>query len=150
MKKTIPIYILAISLTACVSTPKVPGQGADRPTAIINTKSTAAVVQKLTELCDRNGMFIEDSGASSVTCSKDAPMAAAVFLQTAYGTPLKSRVRFNTFPVQGGIKIATNVWYETQNALGQIDRTDINGGRGQEVLHRILRQAKTEIEGNKK
>ena len=150
MSKFITLILVAFSLLGCTSNPKVSGTA--RPATIINTKNAGTVIQKLTELCDRNGMFIEESAASSVTCSKEAPIAAQVFLQTAYGTPLQSKVRFNAFPVQGGIKVATNVWYETQNAFGQVDRTDINGGRGQEMLYRILDQAKSELEnkGGKK
>lgn len=82
--KYLPALVLGLTLTACVSNPKVPGAGAGRPETIIAASKASTVIEKITELCDRNGLMIEPVTATSVVCSKEAPMGAQLFLSTAY------------------------------------------------------------------
>lgn len=146
MKHHIPALFLCLGLAACVSNPKVPGAGAGRPETIIAVNKAATVIEKVTELCDRNGFMIEPQTANSVVCFREAPMGAQLFWGTTYGTPVQSKIRFNAFPVKGGIKLATNTWYETQNAFGKIDRADITNSNGLQLVHGIVDQAKAELE----
>lgn len=133
----------AIMLSACTQNPKV--DVISKPAIVVSGKSTERVLAKIAEICDRQDLIIDDRTSSSVVCSKDAPLGAQVLLSTRYGTDVKSRVRFNAFTIDSGVKVSANAWYDTQNAFGQTNKVDINGGPAREQIQSILNQVKSEL-----
>lgn len=135
----------AALLSACTTNPKV--AAISKPAIVVAGKNADSVIAKMTEICDRNDLTIEDRSNGSLVCSKDAPLGAQLLLGTDYGTDVKSHVRFNAFPVDGGIKVVAYAWYETQNAFGQTNKVDINGGASRGQIQTMLDQAKAELGG---
>lgn len=148
MKKIIPVFICAALLSACTQHPKV--EAMSQPSVLINTKNTKQIINKLTEICDRERLQIDNSDAHSVNCSREAPILAQAFLGTRYGTNVRSRIRFTVISLNTTTKVVGKAWFENQTAFGQTRTNEVEGGDTYSVLYRMLQQAKQEIEGGKR
>lgn len=143
MKKL--IILMPLALGACTTFPQVESMA--RPATVIEISNKQAVLDKIVELCDRNGLQIDNTEASSVTCSRQSSMATQVLLGTKYGTALRTRTQFNVFPIsKGKIKVAPRSWAENQNAFGQINTTEMDTAVVRQYTQTILDQARTELE----
>lgn len=146
MKKPLMMLTCALSLTACTTNPKVAAMA--QPATVIHVKSTAKVISKLSELCDRAGLRIDESNANNVTCSQESGVLAQALFGTKYGTAVRTTVRFNAFPVDHGIRVVANSSMGNQTAFGQNNTTDLgNGGVMSQQMQTILDEAKKELEG---
>ena len=145
MKKYFYLATLIMLTTSCAQN-KV---GAiTQPATVINTKNTAKVIAKLSEICDRNGLQIDNTGTHNVTCSQQSPVLAQGLLGTKYGTEVRSVVKFNAFPVgNSDTRVVGYVSMGNQTAFGQNNMMDMGpGGQMGAQVQRMLDQAKKEIE----
>lgn len=149
MKKFAALTLLSLLLSGCVTTgDKV--AAVTSPAVFIKSDSPQIVINKITELCDRRGLMIDESVPNGVTCSMEGSFMAQAFLGTAYGTPVRGCVRFNAFPVKGsGIKVVGNAWHETQNAFGQTQKIQTNAANTRESMQSLMNEAKAELEMGK-
>lgn len=141
--------MICFIMIGCLGGCAAGSQAGPRPRASveIQTKDSAVVVSKLSELCDRNGYRIDTSTSNSVTCSHDGGLAAQILLGTRYGSGVRQRVQFNTFPTAPGlIKVVPELWMESQTAFGQIKRTDLQTNNQNGSTQNVLNIAKQEIE----
>ncbi len=142
MKRTI-ILLSTFALSSCTW-----GPPPEKPplAAIINTKSQATVVNKMTEICDRNRLTIDETTQRSVTCSQEGNAFQQVLMKTRYGTPVQNKYKFTSFPLSGKTKVTATAWAETQNAFGQLNKIDMTKANGAQGLQAWLDTAKAEIE----
>lgn len=138
------IILLSLSLTACTQFPQVE---ATRPVSFIQTSNKQAVLDKITEVCDRNGLQIDESTASSVTCSQLSSLGTQILLGTKYGTDVRTRTQFTLVPMaKGKIKISPRSWAENETAFGQTKKTEMNTSAVWQSTQQILNQVRAEIE----
>lgn len=143
MKKL--IILVPLALSACTTFPQVDSMA--RPATVIQTSNKQAVLDKIVELCDRNGLQIDKTETSSVTCSRQSSLGTQVLLGTKYGTALRTRTQFNVFPLgKGKMKVSPRSWAENQNAFGQTNTTEMDTPVIRQYTQTILDQARTELE----
>lgn len=145
MRISFLILLSIVLLSACTSggiitqNPKVEGMA---PAAVlITTKDTKKVINKLAEICDRDGFQIDDTGTNNVNCSTEAPILAQAFLGTRYGTNVRSRLRFNVITLSTSTKIVGKAWFENQTAFGQTRTHELDGGEAKAYLQKAMQQA---------
>lgn len=136
---------LLMLTAACGQHPKV--GGAVQPTTFIDTKSVTKVTNKLTELCSRKGLMIDETTNNSVICSASANSIAQMLMTTKGGTEVRSRVRMTVFPVNNQIKVVANAWYESQNFYGKTDRNNAGDANSNAEVQSMLDEAKVELDG---
>ena len=139
------LLTLLLITTACTQHPKV--SGALQPATSIDTKNITKVTNKLTELCSRSGLTIDETTSNSVTCSASADAVAQFFMSSTGGTEVRTRMRMNAFIVKDQTKVVANGWYERQNFYGKTDRTPANNSDANAQMQRLLDQAKLELDG---
>lgn len=143
--RSIIISSVALALLAgCATEPRL--EGLVHATTVIEGTTIPAVINKLTELCDRHHVQIDESTDNSVTCSQEGAVMAQVLLSTRYGSGVRERIKFTAFAIAPGrIKVTPQQWFENQTAYGQVQRNNINvpaDGPAQQILN----TAKAELE----
>lgn len=68
-------------------------------------------------------------------------MFTQLLMGNAYSTTPVLSARFNAVQIPDGVRVVSNVWVETQMALGQVRRNELKGSQAayevQQVLDRI-------------
>ena len=147
MFRSVSVIIMVGLLAGCAAN----SAATPRPRAAveIQAKDLSVVTGKLAQICDRNGLRIDNTSSNSVTCSRDGGLAAQILLGTRYGSGVRQRLQFSVFSTGNGmIKVAPELWMENQTAFGQVQRTDLNNDDNQGSVQGMLNTAKAEIEGS--
>jgi hypothetical protein len=112
------------------------------PEATIAARTVDEVRASLMEACIQVGALVQESAGNNVLCSKtmtggDAVLAS-LLVGNSYSTPPEQKIRFTVFQLQGNVRVTAQQWIETQMALGQIRRMELNGNNHRNSVQAML------------
>lgn len=145
------IAAIVLCLAGCAAQPqKISTTSSGNPEVIVNTTSTDEVKGKITEALLSKGAAIEKETNSSISFSKQLEGFEEIMMRTALGnsssTPVKQETTFTFVKVDGGVKIYAASSAFTQNALGQISRTPLNGSKFYNQVQTFLYSIRDKVE----
>ena len=125
--------VAAAALAGCVeqqaASYKTPSGRAE---AFFAGTSPSTVSQRLVGLCADAGILVQRAESNQVVCGGEMQGGDAILAQmaigNAYSTTPARFVQFMLFPYNGGTRVQTQQWVETQMAFGQTNRVELNSG----------------------
>lgn len=134
---------LVMLLSACVS-----DQALIKPTSsgyaegVFKNETLDSVKNKLIGACSKGGAMIEEVSDNLVVCSKVMDGTKALFAQALIGNSSSTRpigkIRFVMYSENSVVNVTADQWIETQMALGQVRRVELNSHASQNALQTIL------------
>lgn len=131
--KNFSIYALVLTmLTACVTAAPIKQTASGRPEAVFRSQSVEQLTGRISRVCLERGMQVTQ-GKNELTCSKvlsgsDAILATLAIGNSYSSTPTQS-IKFNFIKQGKDTRIYAYQWIQTQMALGQIRRHELNSGK---------------------
>jgi hypothetical protein len=125
------IFGTALALAGCAHEAPIVKTPSGFPEAFF-PNSGLSVRERISADCMSAGLFVSSAAGSEVECSKtlqggDAILAALAIGNT-YSTNPVQHVVFTVVPYEGGSRVQAHHYIETQTALGQVRRLDLNNG----------------------
>lgn len=100
-----------------------------KPEGVYSNTTKSSVKDALSTYCNERGFIVLESTDSGVFCSKKTEGGTAVMSQLAignsYSTTPEVKLKFSISEVGEVIKVWADAWFETQMAMGQVNRMDI-------------------------
>lgn len=136
-------FLGAIILSACASQPTPIKQTASGyPEGIFQNATVDDVRAKLMEGCNARGILVEDASSNQVVCGKTMEGVGAAFAQmmigNKYSTTPQQKVRFMFFKSGEDVKVTAQQWMETQMAMGQVRKEELNSADQRNRIQQFL------------
>jgi len=136
--------LFLISLQGC-ATPTPLATPSGWPERVFEGQSSDTVMAAIANVCLTSGLSVPTQTDTHLVCARTMNNANGMFAQlllgNAYSTTPVLSARFNAVAVPQGVRVVSNVWMETQMALGQVRSSELKGSKAalevQQMLDRI-------------
>lgn len=134
---------LGIALTGCSApVPLLKQTQSGQAEGVFSGRTPDTVKSMLIDKCLSAGYSLQEASTNQVICAQtlqDGEQVFATFmLGNAYSTPAQRKIRFTVFQVAQGTKVAAQSWVETQMAMGQVNRAELNSPAQVNSLQSLL------------
>jgi hypothetical protein len=143
MKKLVIASTFALLLSACA-----PQQALLKPTTsgypegIFSNASVDSVRSKLIDGCSSRGILVQEASGNQVVCGKTMEGGDAVLAQmlvgNSYSTTPERKIRFIIYQIGSDVKVTAQQWIESQMAMGQVRRLELNGNNHKNDIQQFL------------
>ena len=143
MKKLVSVSILALLLSACA-----PQQALLKPTTsgypegVFSNATVDSVRSKLIDGCSSRGILVQEASGNQVVCGKTMEGGSAVLAQmlvgNSYSTTPEQKIRFIIYQTGSNVKVTAQQWIESQMAMGQVRRQELNGNNHKNDIQNFL------------
>ena len=143
MKKLAFASILALLLSACVTQQSlIKSTASGYPEGVFSNASLDSVRSKLIDGCSSRGILVQEASGNQVVCGKTMEGGDAVLAQllvgNSYSTTPERKIRFIIYQTGSNVKVTAQQWIESQMALGQVRRQELNGNNHKNDIQNFL------------
>lgn len=141
--KTIIVILAALVLAACAAQPALLKQTKSGMAEGTFANTSLDVVRgKLIASCTERGRQVREASTNKVVCSKTASGGSGIALQMAlgnrYSTTPETVAQFTLYQVGSDVNVVASMWAETQMAMGQISKGELNAPANINTLQQAL------------
>lgn len=139
-----PILIsLVVLMAGCAAQqPILKETPSGRAEGVFLDTTTDRVRDRLVGFCSNNGAMVEEATETQVVCSRTMQGGQAVMAQmivgNSYSTTPEQKVRFVLSRQPDGVRVVIYQWVESQMAMGQVRRQELNSSNQRNDMQRVL------------
>lgn len=112
------------------------------PEGVFQNANVEIVRSKLLDSCSSRGYIVYETTGNQIVCGKTMSGSEAVFAQmlvgNSYSTTPERRVRFIIYQSGNNVKVTVNQWIESQMAMGQIRKQELNSNNQNNSIQQML------------
>lgn len=145
MKRIAIVAAMTVALFGCATNPQKPllkQTASGNPEGRFPDVSVAEVKNHLVGSCARGGLTLHEASSNKVVCGAIMTGQTAAYAQlligNAYSSPPERRVQFTFFQSGPDVTIMGTQWVQTQLALGQIKRVELDTNNHKNELQEFL------------
>ncbi|MCM2340110.1 hypothetical protein [Rhodoferax sp.] len=142
LKKSIMIFVTFI-VTACAQQQILLKQtSSGYPEGVFKNTNVESIRSKLLDACSIRGYLVHEATGNQVVCGKTMSGTEAVFAQmlvgNSYSTTPEQRIKFIVYQSGSNVKVTANQWIESQMAMGQVRRQELNSNNQNNSIQQLL------------
>lgn len=143
MKKLAIASTLALLLSACAPQQALlKATSSGYPEGVFSNATIASVRSKIIDGCSSMGVLVQEAGGNQVVCGKAMDGSEAVLARmivgNSYSTTPERKIRFVIFQSGSSVKVTAQQWIESQMAMGQVRREELNNNNQKNNVQQFL------------
>lgn len=146
MKRIAIVAAAVLALAGCTAPqkPLLKQTASGNPEGRFTNSSTDQVKNKLVGVCATGGLTVYEASSNQIVCGKLMTGQTAAYAQliigNAHSSPPERRVQFTFFQSGPDVTVIGTQWVQTQLALGQVKRVDLDTNGHNNELQEFLGQ----------